>query len=70
MIKGDRLLKIKAIRIKGKDLKPGELFSTAGPLYWSRRDPMAIGEKVYIRTDAPFGKDQEEQTVFKIEVLS
>lgn len=64
------MLKIKATRIKGKDLKPGDLFSTAGPFYWSRRDPMAIGEKVYIRTDASFGQDQEEQIVFKIEIAS
>ncbi len=46
-------MKIKATPIKGQDLKPGDLFSTAGQDYWDNPDPGSVGEKVYIRTNNP-----------------
>lgn len=63
------MLKIKATRMKGKDLKTGDLFSTGSQFYWDHRDPKAVGEKVYLRTDVPCPPEQEEETVFKIEVI-
>ena len=45
-------MKIIATKIKGKDLKAGDLFSTASQLYWDNyNNNHSIGEKVYIRTD-------------------
>ena len=63
-------MKIKATPIKGKDLKPGDLFSTAGPLYWDDvKDTYAIGEKVYIRTETPYDRANDfNSTVYKIEI--
>jgi len=59
---------IEAIATKAGDLQPGDLFSTRGPLYWELRDLAAIGEKVYIRTDAPCPADQIEMQIFRIVV--
>lgn len=45
-------MKIKAEPCTGRDLKPGDLFSTVGPEYWdafSARD--SLGERCYIRTE-------------------
>ncbi len=44
-------MKIKATPIKGQDLKPGDLFSTASQEYWDNPNPGSIGEKVFIRMD-------------------
>jgi len=52
--------------IRASDLQPGDLFSTAGPLYWELRDLAAIGEKVYIRTEAPCPAGQENDLVYRI----
>jgi hypothetical protein len=54
--------------VEGQDLEPGDLFSTAGPEYWGRRPPDAIGEKVYIRTDAPCPPDQAHQRVYRLTI--
>lgn len=43
-------LTIRSEPVKSKDLKPGDLFSTVGPLYWGQSFS-SIGEKVYIRTE-------------------
>lgn len=46
------MITIKAESCTGRDLKPGDLFSTAGPNYWDqfgKRD--SLGERVYIRTE-------------------
>lgn len=62
-------MKIKATLIKGKDLKPGDLFSTEGPAYWDYiKANFSIGERVYIRTETPTNADDRETDVFKIEV--
>lgn len=49
-------MKVRAEKIVARDLQPGDLFSTAGPDYWDRiadREQMSVGERVYIRTNAP-----------------
>ena len=64
-------MKIKAIKIKGKDLEAGDLFSSIGELYWNEKNIKAhrsIAEKVYIRTEEPCPKDQEEEEIYKIEI--
>ena len=64
-------MKFKVTEIKGKDLKIGDLFSNIGKPYWSEENinlHQSIGEKVYIRTDKPLPKDQDETIVYKIEV--
>ena len=61
-------MKIKAVPVKGKDLKPGDLFSTANQFYWDHRDQDSIGEKVYIRTDKSLSPDQEEEDIFRISI--
>ncbi len=61
-------------KIKGKDLKPGDLFSTVGPEFWetgdASRDVECIGHKVYIRTEAPPETVEDgESFVYKITVV-
>ena len=62
------MLKVKATPIFGKDLKPGDLFSTVGPDYWEDMNRDSIGERVYIRTDTPCPKSQENEEIFLIEI--
>lgn len=61
-------MKIHAVKRLAKDLKAGSLFSTASQDYWNNTDPLAIAEKVYIRTEAPCPKDQENDEVYEITV--
>lgn len=59
-------------RIKAKDLKPGDLFSTIGPLYWKTAlDMGGCGERVYIRTNAPAGAfPDSEDFVYRITITT
>ena len=62
-------MKIKATKIKAKKLKAGDLFSTADKLYWdNHHNNLSIAEKVYIRTNEPCPKDQENEEIYKIEI--
>jgi hypothetical protein len=61
-------MKIIATKIKAKDLKVGDLFSTAGQDYWNLRSSSVVGERVYIRTETPTSKDQEDEEIYKIEI--
>jgi len=61
-------MKIHAEPVRGADLQPGDLFSTAGPMNWHLRDRAAIGEKVYIRTEAPCPMDQADNHVYRITI--
>lgn len=63
-------MKILAIPVQAAELRPGDLFSTVGPKYWANRDPNAVGEKVYIRTDAPTPDEQAHEPVFRITIES
>jgi hypothetical protein len=64
-------MKIIATRIKAKDLKPGDLFSTADQSYFdfSTTKEEVIGEKVYIRTETPCPKDQEDLDIYKVSIV-
>ncbi len=59
---------IKATLVRASELKPGDLFSTAGPLYWDNLKSGAIGEKVYIRTDAFCPEDEADYPIYRIEI--
>lgn len=67
-------MKVIATQIKGKELEAGDLFSTADQLHWdsfanaAEIDQSRIGEKVYIRTNAPCPKDQEEVDIYRITI--
>ena len=63
-------VKIKAELTTGHDLKPGELFSTAGQAYWDTAlDKGSVGEAVYIRTriDASRFPDAND-TVYRVTI--
>lgn len=65
------MIKIQATSVLGRDLKPGDLFSTVGPEYWDLVDRLeSIGERVYIRMNTPFSNapDSNEE-VFRIEII-
>ncbi len=64
-------IKIQTTEIIAKDLKPGDLFSTAGPEYWLHfNETRSIGEKIYIRTNQTSDNVVDcDQIVYKIEVL-
>lgn len=62
-------MKVVATPIKAKDLKPGDLFSIAGPNYWRNIDKLKIiGEKVYIRTNNVEISGQEDVDLFCITI--
>ena len=65
-------MKIKTELVKGKDLKPGDLFSTRGDDYWQHLNSkilLSLGEKVYIRTEAPLPSIAEgEEQVYRITI--
>ena len=66
-------MEIKTIECKGKELKAGDLFSTAGSLYWDKyKIKKSIGEKVYIRTGQPLDDDDlenREVVLYKIIIV-
>lgn len=61
-------MRILAEPVKGRDLRAGDLFSTASQLYWDNRDDKSIGEKVYIRTDTPLTIEQGAEDIYRITI--
>lgn len=63
---------IKVIPIKGRDLQPGDLFSSYGPDYWKEAlNKRSIGERVYIRTNAPSDNVPDaDKIVWKVVITS
>jgi hypothetical protein len=61
-------MRIIATKITSKELEPGDLFSTANQFYWDHHDPESVGERVYIRTEAPCPPDQVDVPIFRITV--
>lgn len=62
-------MRIVAEKITGGQLRPGDLFSTAGPEYWDHLPhPDSVGERVYIRTMAPTPVGQEEDEIYRITI--
>jgi len=62
--------RITAVKVLGRDLKPGELFSTVGPQYWDvAMNRGSVGERVYIRTNTPAELyDDLDEVVFRITI--
>jgi len=63
-------MRIIATPMIARDLEPGDLFSTYGPAYWNAiNDFSSIGERVYIRTNAPaFDAPDPEITIYRITI--
>jgi hypothetical protein len=62
-------MKIVATPIRASELRAGELFSTADQNYWDGRDRFAVGERVYVRTEALAQLAPDDNaTVYRIEI--
>ena len=63
-------VRVKAELCLGRDLKPGELFSTAGPDYWSNFSSKdSVGARVYVRTcTSPDAVSDADETVYRITI--
>ena len=62
---------VKAELTTGRDLKPGDLFSTVGPEYWATiNERPSVGERVYIRTNTPADIFLDvDEPIYRITVL-
>ena len=65
------MAKVIAELIKGRELKPGDLFSTAGPNYWNLAlDKGSIGERVYVRTNTPADMTLDaDEDIYRITII-
>ena len=64
---GDPGVSIKAEAMLGGELRPGDMFSTAGQEYWDRAlEGPSIGEQVYIRTNSPTPPQEAKVPIFRI----
>ena len=64
-------MKITAIKVKTQDLKEGDLFSNVGQDYWDLATgpgTCPVGERVYIRTNAPCPKDQVDEDIYRVTI--
>lgn len=61
-------MKIVAEETTCDQVKPGELFSTAGQSYWSHYDPNSIGQKLYVRTEAPCPQSEQGNIIYRITI--
>ena len=62
-------MKVTAVAVKAGELKPGDLFSTYGPVYWENIDSKpSVGEKAYIRTNTPTPPDQAHEPVYRLDI--
>ena len=68
-------MKIIAKKVKCKHLMPGDLFSTASQQmwdFWEKHEDddglVALGQKVYIRTNAPCPDDQKDDDIYRIRI--
>lgn len=64
---------IKVETVTGKDLQPGDLFSVVDEEWWGSvndrdMDPAPVGERVYIRTNAPCPKDQVDDELVRLTI--
>lgn len=58
-------------KMRGDELKPGDLFSTVGQEYWDTiKSNKSVGERVYIRTEAvsPLGENGKE--IYKVTIIT
>ena len=63
-------MRVKAELVTGRDLEPGDLFSTAGPEYWDvAMDRVSVGEMVYVRTNADTDLfDDADEPIYRITI--
>lgn len=68
-------MKIKANKIKAKHLMPGDLFSTYSQEQWNELLAhknaygfVAVGQKVYIRTQERCPDDQKDEIIYRIRI--
>ncbi len=65
-------MQIIATKVLVKELKPGDLFSTASQDYFDtiNADPYgSIGEKVYIRTNYKTPENEMNASIFKVTII-
>jgi len=64
-------VRIKAELVTGRDLRPGDLFSAAGPSYWDTAlDKGSVGEAVYIRTHINADRFHDaNDTIYRITIV-
>lgn len=54
---------------RASDLRPGKAFSLLGPEFWGdfpSNDPLAVGTKVYVRTEAPVMECEKDELVYRV----
>lgn len=64
-------MKVIATKVKANELKPGDLFSTADQHYWNLAIcnlGSQVGERVYIRTNAPCPEGQVNEDIYLIAI--
>ena len=64
-------VQIKATKCTGRDLRPGDLFSTADQYYWDQfPNRLSVGERVYIRTNMPADAFPDvDEEIFRITIV-
>lgn len=64
-------MKVIATKCIGRDLKPGDLFSTRGDDYWSKFDRTgSVGECAYIRTNTSADDFHDaDAEVYRLEII-
>lgn len=62
-------MKVIAEKVTGKNLKAGDLFSTASETYWNcHHNNQSIGEKVYIRTETECPESEKEVEIYRLTI--
>lgn len=61
-------MKIKAELIKGKELQPGDLFSTLEQQHWDNMDQHGLFERICIRTNRVTDEADGETKVYRLTV--
>lgn len=65
-------MRVQATLTTCEEIKPGELFSTAGPHYWEHmgnEGRSSIGEVVYIRTHSAIPTEDVGRPIYRITIL-
>ena len=63
-------MRVKAEKVTGRDLKPGDLFSTAGQDYWDiAMNQGSVGERLYVRTKIDADRfDDADEPIYRITI--
>lgn len=63
------MAKIKTEKVKGKDLKAGDLFSCLDQKGWDEYMKIGVGSKVFVRTNTPCPENQVEEEIYRITII-